>query len=139
MHIPGPWKLNKISGGNWTIEAELKHPKGKSIAQIFEVPITPTIEYANLKDGEITIQLAYSAWYQFEIGDWNEKTWEANANLIAAAPNLYQAVLCALADLEGLRNEGFFDYDEGDPEPPQIKTIEELQEAIAIVKNETTS
>jgi len=47
------------------------------------------------------------------------------------APDLLQAARCALADLEGLRDEGVFYYDDGEPKPPQIETIEELQQAIA--------
>ena len=59
---------------------------------------------------------------------------QANAHLIAAAPDLLQACLCALADLEGLREEGVFYWDDENDEeekPPQIETIEELEKAIA--------
>jgi hypothetical protein len=51
----------------------------------------------------------------------------ANGRLIAAAPNLYLAARCALADLEGLMP----DQDpSGDREHPAWKTIEELRKAI---------
>ena len=49
--------------------------------------------------------------------------------------DLLQAAKCALADLEGLRDEGIFYYEEGDPKPPQIETIGELEEAISNAEN----
>jgi len=52
---------------------------------------------------------------------------QANAQLIAAAPELLQAARCALADLEGLQAEGVFYYDGEGEKPPQVETIEELQ------------
>ncbi|MCK5608946.1 hypothetical protein KAR91_44140 [Candidatus Pacearchaeota archaeon] len=64
--------------------------------------------------------------------DVSKQPVKANANLIAAAPELLQACLCALADLEGLREEGLFDDSFG--KPPQIETIEELEDAIKKAK-----
>lgn len=125
-HIPGPWRVEKVPGGNWYIKAEIQHPNGKKvISNIFEIPVTPHVDHAELKNGKIIISLAYSGWYQFEVGPWNEKTWEANAKLMAAAPKLLQAAKCALADLQELRDGDVSFHDES-----QIKTIKELKEAI---------
>ena len=100
-HVPGPWKARKVPAGNWFIEAELKHPKGKAISHIFEVPVLPHLYSATLKDGVVTVEMAYSAWYQFGGGDWNEGTGEANAKLMAAAPELLEACKAMAEYLSG--------------------------------------
>ena len=117
-HTPGPWKVREVPAGNWFIEAELKHNKGKAISQIFEVPVLPQLYSATLKNGVITIELAYSSWYQFEMGDWNGEAWKANAYLMAAAPDL----LVACKKMESFINNL--------PDGGDYELVEEARQAI---------
>jgi hypothetical protein len=57
---------------------------------------------------------------------------EANARLIAAAPELLLAAKCALADLEGILPEI---EPSGDRTHPARQTIQELSQAIAKATN----
>ena len=58
--------------------------------------------------------------------EWNE----ANAKLIAAAPELLEVCKCAEADLWGLVSD-YMDIDIETSNEPQAKTIRELKAAIA--------
>ena len=57
---------------------------------------------------------------------WDSPEGNANARLIAAAPELLAAAKCALADLEGIMPE----FDPDGSEHPGWKTTEELRAAI---------
>ena len=61
-----------------------------------------------------------------EFSEEPESVLEANARLIAAAPDLLAAALCALADFEGILPE--FDPER---EHPAWETLAELRAAIA--------
>lgn len=117
-HTPGPWKVRKVPAGNWFIEAELKHNKGEVMSQIFVVPKVPYLRSAALKKGIVTVEMAYSSWYQFEMSDWNEEAWEGNAHLMAAAPDL----LVACEKMESFINNL--------PDGGDYELVEEAQQAI---------
>ena len=64
---------------------------------------------------------------------WDEAEDAANARLIASAPDLLEACLCALADLEGLLETDCFSTDD-----PANLTIQELRAAIAKATGDAT-
>jgi len=86
-HTAEPWEYRKIPAGEHGIFAKLRHPKGEVIAQIFETPEKPHVISSQIHKGVLEFEVGYSTWYQFPIGDWNEKQWEANAQRIVDCVN----------------------------------------------------
>lgn len=64
------------------------------------MPQKPVLQTAAIHDGILEIEVAYSAWFQFEVGDINKDQWKDNATLIAAAPDLLEACREALRSIE---------------------------------------
>ena len=65
--------------------------------------------------------------------DHNDAETVANARLISSAPDLLNACLCALADLEGLLETDCFSTDD-----PAYLTIQELRAAITKATGDAT-
>ena len=108
QHTPGPWVIlgrNTVYGAN--------QPLGDN-PQEFRKIIVPGVETARRAS---------------ELGGFaTVEEYDANARLIAAAPDLLLAAKCALADLEGILPE--FEPS-GERQHPGWQTIEDLRKAIA--------
>lgn len=129
-HTPKPWEYREAHDGIW---AKIKHPHGNGIAEIFCIPRKPQIDHLAIKNGEIYIQVAYSAWYQFEVGGFNKEAWKANGLLIAAAPDLLEALRDAEDALKGMIYN--FEHETGENVDASINlTMEKIEQAIAKVK-----
>jgi len=86
---PGPWMVNNSPGAGWEIRAAIpelkKYRSNDEGSVIWTVPegtsITPV--------GEPKPLIGYEPWVQFPQKWWIEMT-KCNANLIAAAPEMYE-------------------------------------------------
>lgn len=96
-HTPRPWTAVNRGGAGWQIDGVL--PAGfKFDSTARGADGTQEFMLWTLRQS-ITIQIADERWVQFETGPWKEMQ-EANAKLIAAAPDLLGALKFILAFYE---------------------------------------
>jgi len=121
---PGPWMVNNSPGAGWEIKAAIpelkKYRPNDGGSVIWTVPEGTSITPA----GEPKPLIGYEPWVQFPPKWWIEMA-KNNANLIAAAPEMYGALKRALLFITNGRENGYIrmpDIDSGDPalETPNI-------------------
>jgi hypothetical protein len=78
-HTPGPWECRKTAGAGLQIYGNVSAALGEDFAEV--VQIFDTFNHPP------KFMVAYERWVQFPQREWNEMQ-EANARLIAAAPDL---------------------------------------------------
>lgn len=90
-HTPGPWTAKNSPGAGLEIWADLRAALGEKFSKDFPI-------YGFHAAPAPKVQIAYETWVQFPSEEWAQMQ-EANARLIAAAPELLNAV------------QAFIDYD----------------------------
>lgn len=116
-HTPGPWKSHVDNQSEYT-HTVTAHAR----------PGTSPIIGAGFQEGNKNLAGYIADDLNERLKLRNDSHDEADARLIAAAPELLEACHCALADLEGIMPE--LDCD-GDRSHPGWQTIDELTAAIA--------
>ena len=89
---PGPWEARDVVGAGWEIYATVNigREKGGGVLQpIYQVSCRPML-YVD-PDGSVIAKLSFEDWRQFPSVNF-QKMQAANANLIASAPRLYNAL-----------------------------------------------
>lgn len=88
---PGPWKLEDTPGAGWEIKAKIPQLKNYKSSDggslIWKVPCDTTISATDKPQALI----GYEPWVQFPPKWWIGMT-KANANIITAAPEMYEAL-----------------------------------------------
>lgn len=102
-HTPGPWEARDVAGAGWQIYAKMAEWNDKHCSIVRFTP-QHSMSFHATKDGKIVGMIAYEEWVQFK-SDAVEKQWEANAKLVGAAPEMYEALnairgLLALEDCD---------------------------------------
>lgn len=113
-HTPGPWEWRDVAGAGICIYGDTSATMGKDFAQLVEI-------YGLGACGAPKFQISYERWVQFPRNDWEEMQ-KANAKLIAAAPELLEA-LKALVEIT--------------PRSAHVPSVE-LDHAIAVIAKATT-
>ncbi len=90
-HTPGPWKAVSVPSAGIDIRAKLMSFKTEDPLALFQLPDKTNIVFRLNDKGELWGSIAYEAWVQFKPPGWEQEQ-EANARLIAAAPDLLDAV-----------------------------------------------
>lgn len=103
-HTPGPWTWRNVSGAGLQIYGPVAKsaalagdeyaPKMPEQSMFFQVPTGQDLRYI----------MSYEVWTRFQPKWWDEMQ-EANARLIAATPDLYEAAKAARAFLQDLPGE----------------------------------
>lgn len=103
QHTPGPWGWKNTPGAGIAITAFVC--KMADPASFFRAPSAQDIQFHVQEGGKLIANIAYQEWVQFTeyagriTGvDWNAMQ-EANAHLIAAAPDLLVACKRGLGEL----------------------------------------
>jgi hypothetical protein len=108
-YTKGEWKVKNIPSHGLEIFAEVNignDENGGVLQPIYNVDIKPYVRIGD--DGKAYVIIAYESWRQFPSVNF-QKMQKANAQLIAAAPELYGALKAAKARLEEYHDitEGF--------------------------------
>lgn len=88
----GEWTVKDADSAGLEIFAEVnlgKDENGGVLQPIYNVGIRPSLMVD--KNGKVTMMIAYESWRQFPSINFQEMQ-KANANLIAAAPDMYEAL-----------------------------------------------
>ena len=117
-HTPGPWTAKHTNGAGLSVHADVSKALGPRYSR--DCPIY------HLGNDACTMNIAYELWTQFPRAEWDAMQ-EANARLIAAAPELLEA----LQDLFGADMEHVL---MGDGKDDQIEAIAKARAAIAKAK-----
>ncbi len=99
----GKWEARNVPSAGWEIFAEVnmgKDENGGVLQPIYNVDIKPSLSVGD--DGKVYAMIAYESWRQFPSIKF-QKMQEANAQLIATAPKLYEALKHIIAYAEELR------------------------------------
>lgn len=99
-YTKGPWTIKNIPSHGLEIYAEVnmgKDENGGVLQPIYNVDIEPHLRVG--KDGTASVMIAYESWRQFPSINF-QKMQEANAQLIATAPELCEALKEARGVLE---------------------------------------
>ena len=91
-YTKGEWTIKEIPSHGLEIFAEVnmgKDEHGGVLQPIYTVSIRPHLKVCN--DGIAELMIAYESWRQFPSVNFEEMQ-RANAQLIAAAPDLYEAL-----------------------------------------------
>ena len=90
---PGPWEAKYIPSSGLKIIAKVdigKEDMSNGVLQpIYDLSVKPELRVND--NGSVTMELAYESWRQFPSVDFKAMQ-EANASLIAAAPDMYEAL-----------------------------------------------
>ena len=101
-YTKGEWEVRDIPSHGLEIYAKVnigKDENGGVVQPIYDVDIKPNLSIDN--DGKVWMMIAYESWRQFPSTNFQEMQ-KANANLIAAAPDMYQALKECLVLIEDL-------------------------------------
>ena len=100
-HTPGPWEAKNIPSAGWQIRARLKSYEDQ-LLRFFETSHTPNLRVEFSRDSlNLIATLGYETWCQFPVDGW-ERELAANMRLIAAAPDLLEALVKAAIPLEAI-------------------------------------
>ena len=92
-HTPGPWEIKNVPSAGIGIFAKVdigKSDMSNGVLQpIYNVSVKPMLQVQD--DGMVVAQLCYESWRQFPSTNFKEMQ-EANARLIASAPELLKAL-----------------------------------------------
>lgn len=106
----GQWTVKDVDSAGLEIFTEVnlwKDENGGVLQPIYNVGIRPSLMVD--KNGKVTMMIAYESWRQFPSINFQEMQ-KANANLIAASPNMYKA-LKALVDHFRNNDENYWKSD----------------------------
>jgi len=94
-HTPGPWRLEDIPAAGLEIKADIEGFKDP--LSLFQMPGNENLSFGIGKDNQVYVTLSYETWMG---GPGKPDFWEgmqkANAQLISATPDLYEACKEAL-------------------------------------------
>jgi hypothetical protein len=105
-HCPGPWKLVDLKGAGLQIHATPTQTK----FGVYKFVEGKIVKIYTLRKDPATIGVADESWIQFPTEEWDEMQ-RANGYLIAAAPEMYEALKAAkesLIQAEQLKRSGSF-------------------------------
>jgi len=127
---PGPWMVNNSPGAGWEIKASIpelkKYRSNDGGSVIWTIPagtsINPTSEPKPL--------IGYEPWVQFPPKWWIEMA-KCNANLIAAAPEMYEALQRALLFITNGREMGYIRMPDVDSGDTALETPNVIRRALA--------
>jgi hypothetical protein len=105
-HTPGPWNVKNRIGSGWEITAHIKNMDKYKVEGRLPVWVVPSRTIGKLPVGEDEPQqiIGFAPWCQFPPKWWIEMM-EANSHLIAAAPELLDA-LQSMLNLSGAARIG---------------------------------
>ena len=111
-HTPGPWEVDKVPAGETYVKAKMPDVfKCKDPISFFTVPNNQNIRFRLNSKGELWGEIAYTQWFQFAPEGWYD-TQEANAHLMAAAPDLLEACDVAFGLITKRDSNTEADYEE---------------------------
>ena len=102
-YTPGPWVAKCTPGAGLSVHADASKALGERYSK--DCPIYHTASDA------CGLQIAYELWTQFPREQWNEMQ-RANARLIAAAPELLEALQSIVRSLSDQDDEGLIEHAE---------------------------
>ena len=108
-HTPGPWSSVHILGAGWQINAN----PGEFDFGVYKWDgVRPLMIYTLRKPSPI-VAIADERWTQFPCQEWDTMQ-EANAHLIAAAPDLAEACAALVAAYDAARDSGSVEWEDLD-------------------------